>query len=259
MVQLPVMFPRKIKVCNAFGIPVYLDFSLIILLALFVMDFGSFVYGLSFALALALSIVAHELGHALTARAFGYGTRDITLSLLGGCASLIALPRKAWQEFLTAIAGPAVSFAISGCAWLALNFLPIENRWTVTLLYYTMWMNLVLGCFNLLPGFPMDGGRVFRSVASVFTTRAKATYIAMIVGRIFAVLLGLRGLHSIVTGGGWGFISILIAWMIWREGYREYQLARMEECTRGWAGGWSARVSPPPYGGSGDDVEIRED
>ena len=259
MVKLRAMFPRKIKVCDAFGIPVYLDFSLIILLVLFVMDFGSFVYGLSFALALALSIVAHELGHALTARAFGYHTRDITLSLLGGCASLISLPRKAWQEFLTAIAGPAVSFVISGLAWLSLNFLPVEERWTVLVLYYTMWMNFVLGCFNLLPGFPMDGGRVFRSVASVFTTRTKATYIAMIVGRGFAILLALRGLHSIVTGGGWGFISILIAWMIWREGYREYQMARMEESARGWGNDWSARVSPPPYGGDGDEVEIRED
>ena len=259
MVKLRAMFPRKIKVCDAFGIPVYLDFSLIILLVLFVMDFGSFVYGLSFALALALSIVAHELGHALTARAFGYHTRDITLSLLGGCASLIALPRKAWQEFLTAIAGPAVSFVISGLAWLSLNFLPVEERWTVLVLYYTMWMNFVLGCFNLLPGFPMDGGRVFRSVASVFTTRTKATYIAMIVGRGFAILLALRGLHSIVTHGAWGFISILIAWMIWREGYREYQMARMEESARSWGNDWSARVSPPPYGGDGDEVEIRED
>ena len=249
------MFPRKIKVCDAFGIPVYLDFSLIILLVLFVMDFGSFVYGLSFALALALSIVAHELGHALTARCFGYRTRDITLSLLGGCASLIALPRKAWQEFLTAIAGPAVSFVISGLAWLSLNFLPVEERWTARMLCYTMWMIFVLGCFNLLPGFPMDGGRVFRSIASVFTTRTKATYIAMIVGRGFAILLALRGLHSIVTGGGWGFISILIAWMIWREGWREYQMARLEESARD----WSARVSPPPYGGDGDEVEIRED
>ena len=259
MVKLHAMFPRKIKVCDAFGIPVYLDFSLIILLILFVMDFGSFVYGLSFALALALSIVAHELGHALTARAFGYRTRDITLSLLGGCASLISLPRKAWQEFLTAIAGPAVSFVISGLAWLSLNFLPVTERWTVLVLYYTMWINFVLGCFNLLPGFPMDGGRVFRSVASVFTTRTKATYIAMIVGRGFAILLALRGLHSIVTGGAWGFISILIAWMIWREGYREYQMARMEESARSWGNDWSARVSPPPYGGDGDEVEIRED
>ena len=250
------MFPRKIRVCELFGIPIFLDFSLIILLVMFVMDFGSFTYGLSFALALAVSITLHELGHALTARVFGYRTRDITLSLLGGCASLIALPRKASQEFVTAAAGPAVSFAISGLAWPALAFLPISNPWTANMLAYTFWMNLVLGGFNLLPGFPMDGGRIFRSVARIFTTRAKATYIAMIVGRIFAVLLALRGLHSLVTGGGWGFISLLIAWMIWREGWREYQQALMDEQ---WGGSWdwSARVSPPPYGGDEDDVEVR--
>jgi hypothetical protein len=80
----------------------------------------------------------------------------------------------------------------------------------------------------------------------------------MMVGRGFAILLGLRGLHSIVSGGGWGFISILIAWMIWREGWREYQLARMEESARGWGDYWSARVSPPPYGGDDDEVEIRK-
>ena len=259
MVKYTPMFPRKIKVCDAFGIPVYLDFSLIILLILFVNTFGSFIYGLSFALALALSIVAHELGHSLTARVFGYRTRDITISLLGGCASLTSLPRKPWQEFLTAFMGPAVSFAISGIAWLSLNFLPVSNPWTANTLYYTMWMNVMLGGFNLLPGFPMDGGRIFRSVASFFTTRAKATYAAMVVGRIFAILLGLRGLHSAASGGGWGFISILIAWMIWREGYREYLLARMEESTYGAWGGWRAHVSPPPYGGEDDEVEIRKD
>ena len=250
------MFPRKIRVCELFGIPIFLDISLIILLVMFVMDFGSFTYGLSFALALAVSITLHELGHALTARVFGYRTRDITLSLLGGCASLISLPRKASQEFVTAVAGPLVSFAISGLAWLALVFLPISNPWTVNMLVYTFWMNIVLGGFNLLPGFPMDGGRIFRSVARIFTTRAKATYIAMIVGRIFAVLLALRGLHSLVTGAGWGFISLLIAWMIWREGWREYQQSLIDEQ---WGGpwDWSARVSPPPYGGDEDDVEVR--
>jgi len=250
------MFPRRFHVCEAFGIPIYLDFSFVILLILFLMDFGSFTYGFSFALALAVSVTLHELGHALTARAFGYRTRDITLSLLGGCASLIALPRKASQEFLTAAAGPVVSFMLSGLCWLALAFLPIDNRWLAYVLYYSMWMNLMLGGFNLLPGFPMDGGRIFRSVARIFTTRAKATFVAMWVGRIFAILLGLRGLHSIVTGGGWGFISILIAWMIWREGWREYQMALVEES---WGGRWdySARVSPPPYGGDDDEAEVR--
>ena len=189
------------------------------------MDFGSFSFGLACALVLALSITLHELGHALTARAFGYQTRDITLSLLGGCASLTSMPRKASQEFLTALAGPLVSFALAGVGWAAVRFLPIENDWLLGVLVYVFWMNLILGGFNLLPGFPMDGGRIFRSVARIFTTRAKATYAAMVVGRVFAVLLALRGLHSIFTRGPWGFISILIAWMIWREGWREYVMA----------------------------------
>ena len=253
------MIPSRFRLCEMFGIPIYLDISLVVLLVMFVTGGGSFADGLASALLLLISITAHEFGHSLTARAFGYDTRDITLSLLGGCASLIALPRKPSQEFLTAIAGPAVSFAISGLALLLLAFLPVNDPWTAMVLSYTMWMNLMLGGFNLLPGFPMDGGRVFRSVASLFTTRAKATYAAMVVGRVFAVLLGLRGLHSIVAGGGWGFISILIAWMIWREGWREYQMARMEESVRGWGYDWRAHVSPPPYGGDDDEVEVRED
>ena len=109
-------------------------------------------------------------------------------------------------------------------------------------------MNVMLGSFNLLPGFPMDGGRVFRSVMRLFLSRSKATLVAMWVGRVFAVLLGLRGVHSIVTGGGWGFISILIAWMIWREGWREYQMALAEESFARWTqDDFDARVSPPPY------------
>jgi Zn-dependent protease len=251
------MFPRKIKVCDAFGIPVYVDFSLIFLLLIFATDFGSFSFGLACALMLVLSITAHELGHALTARVFGFGTRDITLSLLGGCASLVSLPRKAWQEFFTAIAGPAVSFALSGLAWLALAVLPIGNAFTYNVLLYFMWMNVMLGGFNLLPGFPMDGGRIFRSTMRAFMSRAKATYVAMVVGRVFAVLLGLSGLQAVLSGGPWGFVRILIAWMIWREGWREYQLACFEEHSRGW-GDWSARVSPPPYGGDDDEVEIRK-
>ena len=109
-------------------------------------------------------------------------------------------------------------------------------------------MNMMLGIFNLMPGFPLDGGRIFRSVMRAFVTRAKATFIAMWVGRGVAILLGLRGLHSLFTGGNWGFISILIAWMIWREGWREYQLALAEERFDRWTqDDFNARVSPPPY------------
>ena len=86
------MFPRGFQICEAFGGPVFLDFSFGVLLLLFVLDAGSFVYGLGLALTLAISVLLHELGHVLTARAFGYATRDITLSLLG--ARLAAAVRR---------------------------------------------------------------------------------------------------------------------------------------------------------------------
>ena len=243
------MFGSRYRLCDLFDIPVYVSTSFVVLLVLFVLDFGSFSFGLAAALVLASSVTAHELAHALTARAFGYRTRDITLSLLGGCASMIALPRKASQEFLVALAGPLMSFALAG-AVLLLDFLgiPVRNRWLWGVLNYAFWINVMLGAFNLLPGFPMDGGRIFRSALRLFTTRAKATLVAMWVGRGFAALLGLRGLAAVFNGGSFGFITVLIAWMIWKEGYREYQAALAEEDFRRWTqDDFNARVSPPPY------------
>ena len=285
------MFPSKFRIFNAFGIPVYLDVSLVVMLLLFVVDFGSFPAGVACALMLAVSITLHELGHSLTARVFGCQTRDITLSLRGGCASLVDMPRKAHQEFLTAIAGPAVSIALSfigiggivvlaatetgfgdvvgfivsnvlGAFGLSLELgsgilvLPGRKMLVEVLAWFSV-MNMMLGFFNLLPGFPMDGGRVFRSVMRQFMSRVKATYIAMIVGRVVAVGIGLKGLWSLFNRGNWGVVSLLIAWMIWREGWREYVMAVQEER---WGSPWeySARVSPPPYSDDDDDeVEVR--
>lgn len=246
---MSAMFTSRYRLCDLFGIPIYISTSFIVLLVLLVLDFGSFSYGLSMALVLAISVTAHELAHALTARVFGYRTTDITLSLLGGCASMISLPRKASQEFLTALAGPLMSFALAGAA-LFLDFFGFHlgNRWLWGVLTYAFWINVMLGGFNLLPGFPMDGGRIFRSVMRLFLTRAKATLVAMWVGRGFAVLLGLKGLWSVFNGGSFGFITLLIAWMIWKEGYREYLLALEEEDFRRWTqDDFNARVSPPPY------------
>ncbi len=277
------MFPRKLRLCELFGIPIYLDFSLVILLFFFATGGGSLFSGILGAVFLLVSITAHELGHSLTARHFGYETRDITLSLIGGCASLIALPRKASQEFWTAIAGPGVSFAIAVAALTGVAIFTEGSMidfvlyavtsglvgepslrcapslfWIADALVDLGMMNLMLGLFNLLPGFPMDGGRVFRSAMRAFMTRARATYIAMIVGRVFAVLLALSAIHRIANHGNWGFVTLIIAWMIWQEGYREYQMALQEEA---WGGRWdySARISPPPYGGDSDETEIRRD
>jgi len=244
------MLKQRYKIFEAFGIPVYVNLSFLVLLVIFVMDFHSFTFGIAAALTLAISVTAHELGHALTAGSFGYRTQSITLSLLGGCASLISLPRKAWQEFLTAIAGPLVSFLLAGAVLLLDVFeVRISNDWLRDVLGYAFWMNVMLGFFNLLPGFPMDGGRIFRSLMRAFMTRAKATFVAMWVGRVFAVVLGLKGAWSIFNHGSWGFVTIMIAWMIWREGYREYLMAQQEEDFSRWTQeDFNARVSPPPYG-----------
>ena len=91
------MFQSRYRVCELFGIPIYIDISLVFLLLFFATGAGSLFIGIACALMLGLSITLHELGHSLTARAFGYETNDITLSLLGGCASIIALPRK-WKD-----------------------------------------------------------------------------------------------------------------------------------------------------------------
>ena len=253
------MFPRRFHICDAFGIPVYIDVGFLILMLVFVLDCRSFTLGVACALVLALSISLHELGHSLTARAFGYRTRDITISLIGGCASLCAMPRKAWQELLTAAAGPAVSFALALCGFATAIILPIPSDWLAEVFGYFIGMNLMLGAFNLLPGFPMDGGRIFRSLMRAFLSRAKATYVAMFVGRVVAVGLGIYGLWLIMHTGRYGWLTILIAWMIWREGYREYQMALQEER---WGFdnpyGWSARVSSAPYSDDDDqDVDVR--
>lgn len=281
------MFQNRFRLCELFGIPLYLDFSLLILLLLFTGGGESFHAGIVTAFLLLFSITAHELGHALAARAFGYQTRDITLSLLGGCASIIALPRKASQEFAVAVAGPLVSVALSlagtVAVWLIAShgglgdaaLFVLENvlwsfgidanfHWTLATSRQAVWlvrfaayfgtMNLMLAVFNMLPGFPMDGGRVFRSAMSPALGRVKATFVAMCVGRVFAVLLGLRGLYNFMTGGGWGVVTMLIAWMIWKEGYREYLLAKSESSWR--FADFRARVSPPPYGGDEDEAEV---
>ncbi len=253
------MFPEKYRICKIFGIPVYVGLSTICLLFFFIGMTRSLLLDVVCMVMLLVSIVAHELGHALTARCFGCRTRDITLTVIGGCASLERMPRKAWQELLTAVAGPAVSFVVAVGTFFASEFCP--SAFLSAAFYVTSIINFSLGAFNLLPGFPMDGGRVFRSIARIFTSRAQATYLAMVVGRVAAVLLvvgpfvGVDHIWIIPIGGNF-LMRGLIAWMIWREGEREYRqvLAEGE-----WGGRWdfSARVSPPPYGGEEDETEIR--
>ena len=162
------------------------------------------------------------------------------------------IPHKAWQEFLVAVAGPLVSFVLGFSLYNVALVIGVKNYLGITFLFGGI-INISLGLFNLLPGFPMDGGRILRSVARIFASRAKATYVAMVVGRVAAValvLLPFLGIDHIwiIPIGGNAILRILIAWMIWQDGYREYVLAKREEDFRNWSqDDFDARVSPPPY------------
>ena len=245
------MINAKYRICEAFGIPITADITSIGLLLIIVLNFG-LPLGLPCAILLALSIVLHELAHSLTSRAFGCRIFEIRLSILGGCASG-EIPHAAWKELLMAAAGPAMSFLLGFGLLFAFAGVPIESDWLRAVIQYAIVMNVVLGLFNLLPGFPMDGGRIFRCVMRAFVSRPKATYYAMVVGRVSAValvllpLLGVSRIWIIPIDGSF-FLRILIAWMIWQEGYREYLLARAESDFRNWTqADFNARVSPPPY------------
>jgi stage IV sporulation protein FB len=156
----------------------------------------------AFILALFACVVAHEFGHALTARRYGIATPDITLLPIGGLARLDRMPEKPGQEILVALAGPAVNVAIWAVLVIVLgaetrldNLAAIEDAGT-SFLGRLAAVNLFLALFNLLPAFPMDGGRVFRAVLSIPFGRIRATRIAAMGGQALAFLFGFLGLTS---------------------------------------------------------------
>ncbi|MCE7993995.1 MAG: site-2 protease family protein [Roseivirga sp.] len=155
-----------------------------------------------FILTIFFCIVLHEFGHALMGRRFGFKTKDIILLPIGGVARFEKLPEKPQQEFLVAIAGPMVNFAIALILYVTTSsdLADIMNQRPVNLVnaesFLTLlWMvNLTLGVFNLIPAFPMDGGRIFRAFLSIFQPREKATKIAAAVGFLVAIAFIFMGL-----------------------------------------------------------------
>ncbi|MEQ9438410.1 MAG: site-2 protease family protein [Cyclobacteriaceae bacterium] len=157
-------------------------------------------WGVLFVLALFGCVVLHEFGHALTAKRFNILTRDITIYPIGGIASLEAMPEKPQQELLVAIAGPAVNLGIAAILLIYLQYtgkipdlstLEVEDQNAHMLGqsfgFNLFAANLILAVFNLIPAFPMDGGRVLRAVLAFTMDRSRATRIAATVGQFLAI------------------------------------------------------------------------
>lgn len=226
------MFGSRWRILKLFGIPLYVDISWLIILALLTWTLANlfsqrlpgmtwYAYGAMGAIA-ALSffacIILHEMGHAVVARASGIPVRGITLFMFGGVAELGREPPSASREFFMAVAGPAVTLALAIAfmitSWLGgLAGLP---RTVVAVLDYLVYINLVVLVFNMVPAFPLDGGRVLRSILWGATgDLRRSTYWASLSGQGFAWLLILLGIWQFFTGnfvgGMWlGLIGLFL-------------------------------------------------
>jgi Zn-dependent protease/CBS domain-containing protein len=175
--------------------------------------FLRYALGLSVAILLFACVLLHELGHSIVAKKHGTNIQGITLFLFGGVSSLEEIPRDPKIEFKMALAGPSVSLLIGSILIIFYeilkNNIPLENPF-LRLLWLIAYINIILFIFNLIPAFPMDGGRVLRSVLAGKMSYKKATSIAANVGKMFAIFMGIIGL--IIPGGLW---YILIAFFIY--------------------------------------------
>jgi len=169
---------------------------------------------IAFILVLFLSVVLHELGHALAARSFGISTRDITLLPIGGVARLERMPEKPKHELIVAAAGPAVNVLIAGVLFVGLLFSGVFSQpLEISMLLDNFWLrllsvNLTLIFFNLIPAFPMDGGRVLRAILASRMDYTKATRTAADIGRGFAILLGIAGIFL----NPWLILTAIFIW-----------------------------------------------
>ena len=188
--------------------------------------------GLVFMLLLFLCVLAHEFGHIFTARAFGVQTPDVTLLPIGGVARLERIPEEPKQEFLIAIAGPLVNVAIA----LVLMALPdtdmraqhlaVVESPTVPLADRLAAVNLFLAAFNMIPAFPMDGGRILRALLAIKLGFTRATEIAASIGQFVAFALGFLGLFG-------NPMLIFIAIFVYLAAASEGQLVAVRAMSRG--------------------------
>jgi Zn-dependent protease/CBS domain-containing protein len=182
-------------------------------------------------------VVLHELGHVLTARRFGVQTRDITLLPIGGVARLERMPSDPYQELLIALAGPAVNVVLAIVLFVVLMatrgpaaFSPgeVQPLFSVegSLITKLLMVNVSLAVFNMIPAFPMDGGRVLRAFLAMNMNYVRATQIAASIGQFFALMLGFLGLFG-------NPLLIFIALFVWMGAAQEASMVQMQAALGG--------------------------
>ncbi len=193
------------------GAPVNLHSTFFIIAALYIIS-GLFSAGLSGAIVSTVlvvmlfgSVLLHEMGHVAIAKHFGIRTRSITLHILGGLASIEREPDDPIEEIYIALAGPAVNLALL-IITIPLLYLNVPGSFEFA------FINLIMGVFNLVPAFPMDGGRVLRAALSLKFGKSKATEISLTITSIFAVIFVIIGLYTgwfglMIVGGFLLFIT----------------------------------------------------
>ena len=185
------------------------------------------------------SVLVHEFAHSLVAKSRGFPVEGITLFLLGGVSSLKSESRKAKDEFIISAVGPLTSFALGVVFGLLLAIgVGGENTPASWVVFYLMLINLLLGLFNLLPAFPLDGGRVLRSIIWGATgSLYKATRIVAGAGQLFGMVLMGVGAYSILTGNLLGFLGglwyALIGWFLHSAASNSRSEAMVESEFRG--------------------------
>ena len=227
------------KLATVAGIDVHVHGTFLLLMAF--LAFGGLVAGQGLEvvarstfllLAVFTTVVLHEFGHALMAKRFGVRTQDITLLPIGGIARLEKMPEKPTQQLLVAFAGPAVNIAIA----LAIFVLLLLTKGQVAVetfryadgsfLAQLMWINVSLAAFNLLPGYPMDGGRVLRALLAMRMPPERATQTAARVGQGVAMLFGLVGLFA-------SPLLIVIAVFVWLGAQAEHSVSTVRVALAG--------------------------
>jgi Zn-dependent protease/CBS domain-containing protein len=223
----------SLRLGKIMGIPVQLHWTFLVIILYVAWAFASFgepvfgktygfgavepasvrwIYSFAFALLLFLCVALHELGHSYIARKHGIGIKSITLYFFGGVASMEEIPRDPRLEMQMAFAGPALSGVLGLlCMLFYLQFAAVlgDGHPIPTLLWTLGVMNLILMAFNLIPAFPMDGGRVLRAWFASYMPYVMATQRAAGVGKLFAILLGVLGIFS------FNFLLLFVAFFVY--------------------------------------------